>query len=129
MGLYQLGQDGHGQSAHGVVMLRGWARTGHRAPGRRREGHVIPLFQHSTNRLAAAERHLYQYMFVTVHEEGQEAVRRVPRQKQAQVMSEVPDGRMGHRQQTIAPRCRLRTSKDRQIPGTRTRDQGAAGTG
>ena len=93
---YQVGKDQRGESAHGVVMLRGWARTGHRAPGGQREGYIAPLFQHMVRELAAADKH--QYMFVAVHEEGQETIEKALKEVQAQVMLKVPDGRMGHRE-------------------------------
>jgi len=93
---YQVGKDQRGESAHGVVMLRGWARTGHRAPGGQREGYIAPLFQHLVRELAAADKH--QYMFVAVHEEGQETIEKALKEVQAQVMLKVPDGRMGHRE-------------------------------
>jgi hypothetical protein len=69
---YQAGRDSNGEAAHGVVMVRGWARTGRRVPGGRREGYVTPLFRRLVDELRAGENH--QYMSVATHDEGDEEV-------------------------------------------------------
>jgi hypothetical protein len=70
---HQAGRGSNGEAAHGVVMVRGWARTGCRVPGGRREGFVAPLFRRLVDELRAAEKQ--QYMFVATHDEGDEEVR------------------------------------------------------